>query len=213
MLNLGNVFILGDSYSSFEGYIPKENLFWYNNGGHENTDVTQVSETWWSQLLSQTNSNLILNDSFSGSTVCNTEREEIPHTSFIYRLEKYINTGFFKNNTIDTIFIFGGTNDSWINAPIGQTKYSDFSESDLHLAIPGFCYLLSKLKQIVNSTKIYVIINRELNDQIVDGYVSACDYYKVNSIMLDPLSLTGGHPNKKGMTQIKDQVLKHLKSY
>ena len=106
MKNLGNILIIGDSYSTFEGCVPNGNSVWYfSNENLEQTDVCNKEQTWWWQLLNETDSKLILNESFSGSTVCNTERPTIPHTSFVYRLNNLIEGGFFKENQIDTVFV------------------------------------------------------------------------------------------------------------
>ena len=48
-----SVSILGDSYSTFQGYLqPDTNYVWYNAGKHDNTDVTAVQQTWWHRLIS-----------------------------------------------------------------------------------------------------------------------------------------------------------------
>ena len=68
MKSFGNVVIFGDSYSTFSGYVPDGYICYY---GSElcKTDVTIVEETWWHQLIEETNANLLLNDSWSGSTI------------------------------------------------------------------------------------------------------------------------------------------------
>ena len=68
-----SVSILGDSYSTFQGYLqPSTNYVWYNAGKHDNTDVTKVQQTWWHQLISSKGLRLCVNNSFSGATICNT---------------------------------------------------------------------------------------------------------------------------------------------
>ena len=48
------VSILGDSYSTFDGYIPEGNASWYfTNTQNGRTDVTDVRQTWWWQLISE----------------------------------------------------------------------------------------------------------------------------------------------------------------
>ena len=45
------VAVLGDSYSTFEGSIPKGNAIWYFKRNNPNqTDVNRVEQTWWAQL-------------------------------------------------------------------------------------------------------------------------------------------------------------------
>ena len=56
-MKLGRVFILGDSYSTFDGYIPQGYAPYY--GEWENpTDVRAAEQTWWHLLVKETNSEL-----------------------------------------------------------------------------------------------------------------------------------------------------------
>ena len=72
MVNLGNVFILGDSYSTFEGYIPEGFGAYYAPVPKTDTDVNKVEQTWWMQVLNNSESKLIRNCSWTGTTICNT---------------------------------------------------------------------------------------------------------------------------------------------
>ena len=115
----------------------------------------------------------MLNDSFSGSTICNTVRETLTvESSFISRIDKYIAENFFAENKIDTMFIFGGTNDSWIDAPLGEVKYSDWSDDELKCVLPAFCYLLNCAKSVAG--EVMVIINTDLKEEITKGFIKAC---------------------------------------
>ncbi len=87
-MSFNNVMILGDSYSTFKGYIPDGYAIYYSEEETDKTDVRNVTETWWHQLISETNSTLVLNNSWSGSTICysgwhNTDSSQTH--SFIYR--------------------------------------------------------------------------------------------------------------------------------
>lgn len=113
-----NIFILGDSYSTFKGYIPDGYLSWYTEGKSGATDVVSVTQTWWWQLINSTDSHLVRNDSWSGTTICNTCRPTLDvSTFFINRFEKLVKDDFFEQKEIDAVLIFGGTNDCWIDAP------------------------------------------------------------------------------------------------
>lgn len=212
MINLGNVFILGDSYSTFEGYVPKDYAVWYTNAGHENTDVNRVEQTWWQGLINETDSKLLLNCSYSGTTVCNTgyNNSDCTHISFIGRTDKLIESDYFKENRVDTFFIFGGTNDSWANSPVGELMYSNLGKEYLFSVLPAFCYLLERLKGNLQSARIICIINTELKPEITDNFMLACEKYGVEYIKLEAIDKTAGHPNIRGMEQIKNQVLDFL---
>ena len=67
------VSILGDSYSTFEGYLqPDTNSIWYYTLPRHKTDVVSVRQTWWHQLIRENDYRLCVNNSFSGATICNT---------------------------------------------------------------------------------------------------------------------------------------------
>lgn len=62
-----NISILGDSYSTFIGWIPQGYAVWYNPTSKK-TDVHQVENTWWWKLCDKTHATLLTNSSYSGST-------------------------------------------------------------------------------------------------------------------------------------------------
>ena len=103
-----NVLIFGDSYSTFKGFIPDGYIAYYTAEGRPETDVTKVEQTWWHQVVKEAGLNLVLNNSWSGSTICYTgyEGKDCSKTSsFICRLQKLIDEDFFKQNNIDKVFI------------------------------------------------------------------------------------------------------------
>ena len=109
------VSILGDSYSTFEGYLtPDTNAVWYWDKEWDCTDVRTVRQTWWHQLLMDTGMKLCVNNSFSGATICYTGYDKVDYSdrSFCTRLT---NLG-----SPDIILIFGATNDEWAHSPIGD---------------------------------------------------------------------------------------------
>ena len=209
-MSFGKVFILGDSYSTFIGYIPESCSPWYIDGGHENTDVTCVEQTWWHKLIKETDSSLVLNSSYSGTTVCHTGYNggDCSHISFIARFEKLAEENFFAENEVDTVFVFGGTNDSWAGSPVGELKYSDWSREDLYSVLPAYCYLINKIKTVLPKARIVSVINTELKPEITEGFSVASEKYGIEAVILKDIGKTAGHPNKTGMEQIKEQIIK-----
>lgn len=59
--------ILGDSISTFDGYIPEGNVTYYPHG-----DVTAVTDTWWKKLADALGMTINVNNSWSGSMVTGT---------------------------------------------------------------------------------------------------------------------------------------------
>ena len=81
--------VLGDSYSTFQGYIPAGNAIWYFDGvQNKDNDVVKVEQTWWYQLAQQTGYKLVMNDSYSGATIAHTgyRGEDYADRSFMTRM-------------------------------------------------------------------------------------------------------------------------------
>ena len=68
----------------------------------------------------------------------------------------------------DFTFVFGGTNDSWANAPLGEIQLSDWEEKDLFNVLPAICHLMSELKKELPNSSIYFLINTELKEEMVE---------------------------------------------
>ena len=204
-----NAIILGDSYSTFEGYIPEGYAVYYSDKECDNTDVRKVSETWWSIFAKKTGVNFVLNNSWSGSTVCYTAygaRDCSADSSFIYRAEQLIENGFFEKNDIDTVFIFGGTNDSWADSPLGELKFSDISRDDLFCVRPAIAYLVKRLREALGDVNIVCIANTEIKSEIIEAIKLSAEQYGACAVILSDIDKKCGHPTVKGMSQIADQV-------
>lgn len=208
-----NALIFGDSYSTFKAYNPDGYAYYYSENGPTETGVTKVSETWWHQVVTEANLNLLLNNSWSGSTISYTGYDNLDcsqSSSFIYRLKQLIADGFFTKNEIDTVFVFGGTNDHWANVPLGTIQYEDFKQDDLYSVLPAICYFFKMLKSTLPEADLYCLVNTELKPEIVDGFDKACEKYHITKITFDSIDKRDGHPTVKGMREIKERVLRHL---
>lgn len=194
--------ILGDSYSTFEGCVtPETNAVWYFSSPKlEKTDLTNPDQTWWHILLTEKQLDLEMNNSYSGSTICNTGYNGTDSTafSFITRMNNLGNP--------DIILIFGATNDSWANAPIGEFKWSGWTQEELKSFRPALAYMLQNLTAQYSSSRLLYIVNDGLKSEITSSIVEACDHYSVPYIQLTDINKTAGHPNIKGMYQIASQV-------
>ena len=212
-MEINNFMIFGDSYSTFEGYIPEGYACYYYNEPQRMTDVTDVKQTWWHKLAESTKSNLVLNNSWSGSTIGytgynNTDCSET--SSFIYRLRKLKNEGFFDKNTIDTVFVFGATNDNWCGANLGKLKFSDWEENDFYNVLPAICYFFKLLKEYLPNANIVCIINTELKYELTTAFFEICEHFGVKQVLLKDIDKFNGHPTIKGMSQICEQILEKL---
>ncbi len=210
MTKLGNVFLLGDSYTTFKGYIPDGHAAYYSESEDSITDATKVEDTWWNQVLARTDSSLILNSSWSGSTICNTgySGKDSSHSSFISRLDTLIDEGFFAENKIDTVIVLGGTNDAWADSPIGEFKWEGQTKDDLYSFRPAVCYLGSRLAAL--GTRVLFVVNTELKEEVPDGIKEVCRRYSFEFLQLKKIDKIQGHPGIAGMKKIAEQVIEYF---
>lgn len=213
-MNFKNVVIFGDSYSTFKGFIPEGYAFYYSPESKPETDVTKVEETWWHLLLSETGSNLVLNNSWSGSTIGYTgynNSDRSKSSSFIYRFEVLLKDGFFKENQVDSVFIFGGTNDSWANVALGEEFIDSEDEKDFFCVLPAVSHFLKRVKTALPNTNIYCLINTELKPEIARTMKECCKKYGIFAVAFEQIDKRCGHPTINGMQDIKNQILEALK--
>ena len=208
MKKIKNVVIYGDSYSTFEGYIPQGYAAYYKKSGERMPDVTSVESTWWHMVAKELSLNIVENNSWSGSTVSYTGREGdcSESSSFIFRAKQHIEQNFYEKNDVDTVFVFGATNDSWIDVPLGELKLSDIKREELYSVIPALSYLISLLKDNKPELNVIFILNSDLKSEIGSALKAICEHYGVGLVELHDVNKQNGHPTALGMIDIKEQV-------
>lgn len=200
------VSILGDSYSTFEGFIPEGNEIWYFASPQKRIDVTRVEETWWWQVVKNGGYKLGINESWSGATVCNTGYNDGDYTnrSFVTRSTRL--------GTPDIILICGGTNDSWCGARVGDYQYDNWKRADLYFFRPAMAKLLYNMQVHYPNAKVYFILNSELRKDINESVETICKHYGVPLIKLHDIEKKNGHPSVKGMADFAAQVLQGMRN-
>lgn len=198
--------VLGDSYSTFSRFIPEGNEVWYKIPADlKNTDVTQVEQTWWWQVIKDGGYKMGMINSYSGATICNTG----------YRDEDYTKRSFITRSTQlgnpDIILICGATNDSWAGSPIGEYKYDNWKRADLYTFRPAMAKLLHDIQEHYPNVDVYFILNSELKKEINESVSTICQHYHVPLIQLHDIDKKSGHPSVKGMKSFAQQVLKAIK--
>lgn len=196
------VSILGDSYSTFQGYMtPDTNLVWYYAKPKlERTDVSDVKQTWWQQLIREKGWRLVVNNSYSGATVCHRgyHGNDYKDRSFLTRAKSL--------GSPDIILIFGGTNDSWAGVEVGDYETPDGQKPDYYTLRPALDRMLTVMGDYYPGAEIYFIINSELRPEVTESITTICNRHGVKSILLTDIDKMAGHPTVKGMTQIAEQV-------
>ena len=190
------VSILGDSYSTYEGWVPEGFAIWY--APWRGNDVKKVEDTWWHRLIEENGLQLEKNNSFSGATICNTgyNGEDYSQKSFLTR------SGDLGDNP-DLIFVFGGTNDDWAGAPLGEPD-----GNDMYTLRPAVKAMFKNIKTKYPNALCIAIINSELKAETVNAMIEGCDAEGIPYIKLENIDKQIGHPSINGMKQISSQVWK-----
>lgn len=199
------VSVLGDSYSTFEGFIPEGNETWYMSATLNRTDVDRVEQTWWWQVIKEGGYKLGINNSWSGATVCNTgyNDKDYTHESFVTRS---LNLG-----CPDIILICGATNDSWAGVALGNYQYDKWRRGDLFFFRPAMAKMLDNIRLHYPNAEVYFILNTELKPEINESVDQICGHYGVPVIKLHNIDKVNGHPTIKGMKDMASQVLKTIR--
>lgn len=209
--------ILGDSYSTYEGYLtPDTNFIWYyrpeSKELHKQNDVRLVEQTWWHQVISRMGAKLEINNSFSGATVCytgykkrkeDTVHEDYSDRAFITRSNKLGNP--------DVILVCGATNDSWAGSPIGEYVYGNWTKEQLYSYRPALAKLFYDLKGNYPTARIIFMLNTGLRAEINESTHTICKHYGIPCLDLQDIDKQHGHPSIAGMKAIADQVLEFIK--
>ena len=201
-----SISVLGDSYSTFEGYVtPSTNEMWYYEESGNRTDVNDVTQTWWWQVASQGGYRICQNNSYSGSTIgyLGYDGNDYSERSFLTRMDNIGNP--------DIILVFGATNDSWAGVPVGEYKYEGWRKADFYTFRPAMAYMLHHMKNRYPNVKIYFILNSELRADITESCITLCKHYGVDCITLHDIHKINGHPSIEGMKAIAKQVLDAMK--
>ena len=195
--------VLGDSFSTFEGYVdPETNDVW---SYYEQIGVTEVEQLWWHQVAQTLNWTLDKNNSFSGSLICNMNYANYygPH-SFLKRMDDLGDS--------DVILVFGGTNDMWDEAPMGEFKFEDWTEEELCTFRPALAALFSGLQRQYPEAKIWFLADGILGDEFMESVHTVANHYRINCIDLHDIHKDWAHPDVQGMVDIATQVVTAIKS-
>ena len=211
--------ILGDSYSTYGGWIPEGYLSWYaidgiDGNNSSKNDVNSVEQTWWHQLMTRYNCTLLINSSYSGSPICYTgyKTDSNPTgdeqvTAFITRMKSDLAASKVQP---EVILILGGTNDHYASAPSGQIKYEAWSEADLKCFFPAFAYMLDWLIKTHPAARVVNIQNDCFSTEEAAAIAAITAHYQVQNIVLTNIkgsaNLQGGHPTRATMARIAEQV-------
>ena len=118
--------ILGDSISTFDGWIPEGCSVFYPLHGN----VTNVSQTWWKRLIDDTGMELCSNGSSSGSTCVGDSMciDDPKYGCSGYRISLLAGQ---QGRMPDVIIIYMGTNDLLSDIPLGDNDGTGLVEEGM----------------------------------------------------------------------------------
>ncbi len=223
--------ILGDSISTFKGYIPEAdgvNLAHRPRYPQDNL-LTDVCDTWWMKIINELGAVLGVNDSWAGSTVSNfrdrNEKDFGPDAAMA-SLTRIRNLS--ANGTPDLILFFGGTNDA--GKMIKKGSFDPAHKLDLTACkwdsfADAYAETILRLRYFYSEAEIVAISpsisggyydNARLSEfadlalEICSHYNIKCVDVRLSGMTLDNLPDTL-HPNADGMECIYRSVLNKLK--
>ena len=207
--------ILGDSYSSYEGYVHPDSNDVYP---YENIGLTGVEQMWWAQVADSTGWILERNNSFSGALMCNYDYVNYyGQYSFIRRMDDLGHP--------NVIFIFGATNDACAHnddgpvVSLGDYIYSDWTEEQLCDFRPALAYLFDHLKTRYPNAKLYFLLDMNLGTsgvtesrraEFLSSIHRITQHYDVDCIDITGIHKSRWHPNVEGHKDIAEQVLDYI---
>ena len=216
--------ILGDSISTLEGYSVPEHAAFYEGVRRLEADVIFPEHTWWGQVIERLCGTLLVNDSFSGSTVMKHPSYMIPsYGCSDKRTEELGRDGL----SPDVIMVFMGTNDWGYGTRVEPDKYGNNDKSVFSVAYSSmleklkknypqaeiWCFTLpiSKCERKENFTFPYYYGGRHIEEycRVIRecAYEYGCKVIDLYGANAPHDTIDGFHPNAKGMKTIADTVL------
>lgn len=198
--------ILGDSISTFRGYINAGYGAYYPAG-----DVTSVKDTWWYKLIYgfMPNATLDVNSSYAGTRV--TTDPKYPGYDFVSRCLDFEDP--------DIIVIHGGTNDSNNGVVLGSYDWDADAESlnPDHFRT-AYIRLIKTLKMHYGDIRIICIVGDRLNSGYADSIVEIASHFGIPCVNFqndgDNIpKVSGSHPTSAGFDWMADKIWSQAKDY
>lgn len=230
--------LLGDSISTYIGYIPSGQTYEYNGN---NQGVSSVNDTWWMKLINALDMVLLVNNSWSGTCVTNIRDSVKGNDS-----NAVIRSELLGNNP-DVIIFYMGINDFCFEAELGDYEGLTPVPSDMTKFSSAYAMALDKMMAKYPEAEIWCATlpqcerngttgAPEINDagislvtfnerikklaltfgaKILDFAQSGLTYHNMNIYMGDWESGTerGLHPNADGMSVLANQAIRQLNPY
>lgn len=152
--------ILGDSISTFDGYIPTDYNIFYPESG----DISTVEKTWWFQVMDQTGMELNANASSSITTVTGDSADTTGSAPGCSSKRMIDLTPGENGPDPDILIVYMGMNDFLKSVPLGSFDGpSPQSEGIIENFCAAYELMIQKLNAMYPNTEIYYCTLLELS--------------------------------------------------
>lgn len=184
------VSIIGDSISTFDeaGYKIDGYSMWYPRENDRSSDVTNVNDTWWKQLLDETGAVIEVNASSGGSTVTNRVIGLSARVPLI--------------GSPDIVIIALGANDSALGIDIGNINYNADSY-DLSKFAPAYIKGIKDIISLYPKASVFCVAF-DMGIDYQNTIKTIADHYGALYVYVGDVSDI--HPNKAEMTAVYKKV-------
>lgn len=215
--------VLGDSASTLFGYSQPAGAEFYNAYRKYETGVYYPSDTWWGRVIEALSGELLINDSFSGSTVCSLSHEETEACACGERRTSALGTG---ERDPDVIMIFMGLNDRGYGVRLRPVREEERGNTEIFSE--AYRIMLKKMRSRYPQAEIWcltlplaerdgyqpshdAIRKTEAYSNVIAESAAECGCRLIDIHNMEPYSTCDGlQPNAEGMQAIAYAVLEAL---
>ena len=159
--------ILGDSISTFDGYIPTDYNIFYPGSG----DISTVEKTWWWQVMNATGMELNANASSSNTTITGDSLDTTGSAPGCSTKRMIDLTPGDDGPAPDILIVFMGTNDFLRSVELGTfTEPSPQDEGVVNNFCDAYELMIQKLNALYPNAEIYFCTLLETNAGDEDEY-------------------------------------------
>lgn len=202
--------LIGDSISTFEGWLPEGYSAYYPKTASE---ITEVTHTYWYRLIYELMPDAVLdrNLAYSGSRVSKIGVADSDKYDFVSRID---NVGF---DNPDIVLIHGGTNDRRVSTPdhvpLGEYGFDlPLDQLDRYCFRSSYVCMVRKIMEKHPGVKIVCIIGDTLNTEkyqgLADSIRTIAEHYGFSIVNFSYAleSADGVHPNAAGALYMADRI-------
>ena len=209
--------LIGDSISTFAGWLPEGYVAFYPNSA---SGIQEVEQTYWHRLRYDLMPDAVLdrNLAFSATRVAKIGTDDnYDLNDFVTRVDQ---VGF---DDPDIVLIHGGTNDrrasTSAHAPLGDYGYDKpLEELDRYCFRSSYVCLVRKIMEKHPGVKIVCIIGDTLNTEkyqdLADSIKAIADHYGFPTVSFTYAleSADGVHPSLYGAEYMADRIFEVLEA-